>query len=68
MTPDTGQPLELLVGTLAAILAVLHRLLKSKRRGNLRLTLSVTEENSNESPPDSRTNEADGRRTDTDQQ
>ena len=64
MTPDIEQHLELLAGILAVTLAVLHRLLK-KRNGHvsLLLTVSDTEQHSSESPPSTRTNEADGRKT-----
>ena len=66
MRPDIEQHLELLVVTLGAILAILHRLLK-KRNGHvsLLLTVSDTEQPSSESPQDTRTNEADGRKTDS---
>jgi hypothetical protein len=64
MTPDIEQPLELLAGILAVTLAILHRLLK-RRNGRLRLTLSVTEENSDDLPPNTRPNRANGRKTDS---
>jgi len=65
MTPDIEQHLELLAVTLAVILAILNRLLK-KRNGHvsLLLTVSDTEQPSSESLPNTRTNEADGRKTD----
>jgi hypothetical protein len=65
MTPDIEQHLELLAGILAAILVILHRL--KKRNGRVRLVLTVedTEQPSSESPPNTRTKEADGRRTDS---
>jgi len=66
MTPAIEQHLELLAGILAVILAILHRLLK-KRNGHvsLQLTVSDMEQPSSESPPNTRTNEADGRKTDS---
>ena len=66
MTPDIEQHLELLAGILAVTLAILHRLLK-KRNGHvsLLLTVSDTEQPSSESHLDTRTNEADGRKTDS---
>ena len=66
MTPDIEQHLELLAGILAVTLAILHRLLK-KRNGHvsLQLTVSDMEQPSSESPPNTRTREADGRRMDS---
>ena len=66
MTPDIEQHLELLAAILAVTLAILHRLLK-KRNGHvsLLLTVSDTEQPSSESPPNSRTNGADGRKMDS---
>ena len=68
MTPDTGQHLELLVGTLAAILVGLHRLLKQKRLGSLRVTIENIPDNSTKCKEDTRPRKVDGRKTDTDLQ
>jgi hypothetical protein len=63
MTPDIEQHLELLAVILAVTLGILNRLLK-RRNGRLRLTLSVTEESSSDLHPNTKTSEADGKRTD----
>ena len=66
MTPDIERHLELLAGILAVTLAILHRLLK-KRNGRVSLLLTVDdmEQHSSELPPNTRTSEADGRKTDS---
>ena len=66
MLQDMPPHIEVMSGTLLLIAALLHRLLK--RRGvKLVLTVSDMEQPSSECPQDTRTNEADGKRTDTDQ-
>ena len=67
MLPDMQQPIEVMLGTLLLIVGILHRLLK-KRGVRLVLTVSDMEQPSSECPRDTRTKEADGRKTDTDQQ
>lgn len=51
MQPDIQQHIEVMLGTLLLIVVTLHRLLKRKGLGNLRLTVSVTEENSSDCHP-----------------
>lgn len=65
MTPDIEQHIALMLGTLLAIGETLRRLLKRRNRVRLALTLSVTEENSNDSLLSIGINEADGRKTDS---
>ena len=65
MTPDIEQQLVLLGGTLAAILEMLRRLWKRKRNVRLALTLSVTEENSEDSHPSTKQSLGNGRKTDS---
>jgi len=48
MPPDIEQHIALMSGTLLLIAEILRRLLKRKSLGNLRLTVSVTDENSND--------------------
>lgn len=64
MTPDIEQHLELLAVTLAVTLGLLNRLLK-RRNGRLQVTLSVMDENSNDCPRSTKTKEADGKKTDS---
>jgi hypothetical protein len=64
MTPDIEQHIVLMLGTLLAIGETLRRVLK-RRRGRLVLTLSVTDENSDDLPPNTRQNPANGRKTDS---
>ncbi len=64
MTPDIEQHIALMSATLLAIGEILRRVLK-RRRGRLVLTLSVTDENSNDSLLSIGINEADGRKTDS---
>lgn len=59
------QHIELMSGTLLLIVVVLHRLLKRKGLGNLRLTVSVTEENSSDCHPNTNSSEADGPKMDS---
>ena len=64
MTPDIEQHLELLAVILAVTLGILNRLLKRRNgRVSLLLTVDDTEQPSSESPPNTRTSEADGRKT-----
>ena len=66
MTPDIEQHLELLAVILAVTLGILNRLLKRRNgRVSLLLTVDDMEQHSSESPPSTRTNEADGRKTDS---
>ena len=66
MTPDIEQHLELLAVILAATLGILNRLLKRRNgRVSLLLTVDDTEQPSSESPPNTKTREADGRKTDS---
>ena len=64
MTPGIEQHLELLVVTLAVTLGLLNRLLK-KRNGRLRLTLSVTEESSNDCPRSTKPSQEVGKKADS---
>lgn len=48
MPPDIEQHIAVMSGTLLLIAEILRRLLKRKSLGNLRLTVSVTDENSND--------------------
>ena len=64
MTPDIEQHLELLAVILAVTLGILNRLLK-RRNGRLRLTLSVTEENSSDCPPNTNSSPVDGAKMDS---
>jgi hypothetical protein len=65
MPLDMQQHIEVMSGTLLLIVVILHRLLKRKGLGNLRLTVSVTEENSNDCHPNTNSSEADGQRMDS---
>ena len=65
MTPDIEQHLELLAVILAVTLGILNRLLKRRNgRVSLLLTVDDTEQPSSESPQNTRTSEADGRKMD----
>ena len=63
MTPDIEQHIALTLGTLLAIGETLRRLLKRRNRVRLALTLSVTDENSNDLCPSSKQNPENGRKT-----
>jgi len=65
MQPDIQQHIELMSGTLLLIVVVLHRLLKRKGLGNLRLTVSVTEENSSDCHQNTNLSEAVGLKMDS---
>ncbi len=65
MTPDIEQHIALMLGTLLAIGETLRRWLKRKRNVSLTLTISDTPENSNDSLLSIGINEADGRKTDS---
>jgi hypothetical protein len=65
MLPDIEQHIELMSAISLLIVVALHRLLKRKRLGNLRLTVSVTEENSSDCPQNTNLSEVDGVKTDS---
>ena len=64
MTPDIEQHIALMLGTSLAIGETLRRVLK-RRRGRLVLTLSVTDENSDDLPPNTKQSPGNGRKTDS---
>ena len=65
MQPDIQQHIEVMLGTLLLIVVTLHRLLKRKGLGNLRLTVSVTEENSSDCLQNTNSKTVDGLKTDS---
>ena len=68
MQPDIQQHIEVTLGTLLAIAVILHRLLKQKRLGNLRVTIENIPNNSTKCKEDTSPRKVDGRKTDTDLQ
>ena len=63
--PDIEQHIALMSGILLVIGEALRRVLKRRRLGRLVLTLSVTDENSNDCPPNTNLKAVDGVKTDS---